>query len=282
MTATALSTPALAQTAGRRMTDAAMQSFSVMLRGLRGIMRQPWFIGMTVTQPVIWLILFGALFKNVALIPGFTGAAGAGTGSYLDFLMPGVLVMTALFSSGWVGMGIIEDLDRGIMDRFLVAPVHRGALIAGHQAYAAVNLLIQALIIGLLGFMMGARFGGGTLGFAVVVISALLLGASFGAISDATALVLRQRESVIGVNTAFTLPLTFLSSAFMPLNLVPDWVATIAGFNPVNWAVEAGRAAFAGTSDWVFVLSRLGGLCVLAVACMWLATRAFSSYQRSL
>lgn len=208
---------------------------------MRYLLRQPWFILMTLTQPVIWLILFGALFRNVSVIPGFAGGASRATGSYLDFLLPGVLVMTALFSSGWVGMSIIEDLDPGA----------------------------------------GAQFGGGIAGFAVLVICALLLGASFGALSDATALVLRQRESVIGVNSALTLPLTFLSAAFMPLNLVPDWIATAAQFNPVNWAVEAGRAALSGSTDWSFMLARVGGLTLLAVFCMWLATRAFRSYQRS-
>ena len=280
---TATTTPITSvDTTSHGVSAAVVQTVSIAQRHMRYLLRQPWFILMTLTQPVIWLILFGALFKNVSAIPGFAGGASAATGSYLDFLLPGVLVMTALFSSGWVGMSIIEDLDRGIMDRFLTAPVHKGALIAGHQAYAAINLLIQALIIGALGFVMGARFGGGIAGFAVLVVCALLLGAAFGALSDATALVLRQRESLIGVNTALTLPLTFLSAAFMPLNLVPDWIATAARFNPVNWAVEAGRAALAGGTDWAFVLARLGALALLAVACMWLATRAFRSYQRSI
>ena len=84
-------------------------------RHSRALLRQPYFLAITLTQPIIWLLLFGALFKSVTEIPGF--AAG---GSYLDYLMPGVVVMTALFSSGWSGMGIIEDMDRGLMDRFLV------------------------------------------------------------------------------------------------------------------------------------------------------------------
>jgi ABC-2 type transport system permease protein len=77
------------------------------------------------------------------------------------------------------------------------------------------------------------------------------------------------------------LPLTFLSAAFMPLDLVPDWVATVARFNPVNWAVEAGREALLASPDWSFVLARLGGLLLAATLLVALATRAFPSYQRS-
>ena len=102
-------------------------------RHLRAFVRQPWFVLMAIIQPVIWLLLFGALFQNVTLIPGF--ATG---GSYLDYLVPGVLVMTALFSCGWSGMSIIEDLDRSIVDRFLVTPVHRSAIIGGLTIYQLV------------------------------------------------------------------------------------------------------------------------------------------------
>ncbi len=255
---------------------AISQTLYMTQRHSRALVRQPYFLAITLTQPIIWLLLFGALFRSVTEIPGF--AAG---GSYLDYLMPGVVVMTALFSSGWSGMGIIEDMDRGLMDRFLVAPMHRSALIGGRVAYEAISLVLQSLIIGGLAFLLGARFGGGPLGFAVLVLSAVLLGAAFSALSDASALVLRQRESVIGLNSFLVLPLTFLSAAFLPLALVPDWIATLARINPVNWAVEAGRAALLADADWSFIVPRLVGLAVVAVACLALATRAFRSYQRS-
>jgi ABC-2 type transport system permease protein len=255
---------------------ALAQTMYMTQRHSRALVRQPYFLAITLTQPMIWLFLFGALFRSVTEIPGF--AAG---GSYLDYLMPGVVVMTALFSSGWSGMGIIEDLDRGLMDRYLVAPMHRSALIGGRVAYEAISLLIQSLIIGGLALLLGARFAGGPLGFAVLVLSAILLGAAFAALSDASALVLRQRESVIGLNSFLVLPLTFLSAAFLPLALAPDWIAAIARVNPVNWAVEAGREALLAGADWGFILPRLAGLLGVAVLCLALATRAFRSYQRS-
>src|SRR5207247_1474976 len=118
-------------------------------------------------QPVIWLLLFGALFQNVIHIPGF-----GWEGSYLDYLVPGVLVMTALFSCGWAGMSVIEDLDRSIMARLLVTPIHRGAIIAGLNIYEVVSLALQAAIIGGLALLLGAEFAGGFVGFAVLTLCA--------------------------------------------------------------------------------------------------------------
>jgi ABC-2 type transport system permease protein len=258
------------------MTAFAQTSYMT-ARHLRAFLRQPWFVGMALVQPVIWLLLFGALFKSVTEIPGFTTAA-----SYIDYLVPGVLVMTALFSCGWSGMSIIEDLDRSILDRFLVSPVHRSAIIAGLNAYELVALGIQAAIIGALALLLGAHFDGGLLGYAALTACAMLVGASVASFSDAMALLLRQRESVIGVNTMLTLPLTFLSTAFMPLALAPDWIATVARFNPVNWAIEAGREALTSTPDWAFIAPRIVGLLILTIVSTAWATRAFRTYQRSI
>jgi ABC-2 type transport system permease protein len=256
---------------------AISQSYVMTRRHVRFLLRQPWFVATTIVQPIIWLVLFGALFERVVTIPGFVWP-----GDYLDYLVPGVVVMTALFSSGWSGMGIIEDLDRGIMDRFLAAPIHRSSLIVGRTAYEAISLVVQAVIIGVLAWVLGARFAGGLVGFSVLVLAALLVAAAFGSLSDAFALLLRQRESVIGINVLLVLPLTFLSATFIPLHLAPEWIATIARFNPVNWAVEAGREALLLTPDWSFILPRLVALATVAVVMVVLATRTFRSYQRSI
>ena len=245
-------------------------------RHTRVLLRQPWFVAITLVQPIIWLLLFGALFRSVTEIPGFTGG-----GSYLDYLVPGVVIMTALMSSGWSGMGIIEDMDRGLVDRFLASPVHRSSMIVGRISYEALSLIIQATIIGGLAWVMGAEFAGGIGGYAVLVLCGMLIAATFGSISNASALLLRQRESVIGLNTMLTLPLTFLSAAFIPLALAPEWIQTVAQFNPVNWAIEAGREALLATPDWSLILPRIGGLTVVALVCVVLSTRAFRAYQRS-
>ena len=245
-------------------------------RHTRVLLRQPWFVVITLVQPIIWLLLFGALFRSVTDIPGF----GAG-GSYLDYLVPGVVVMTALMSSGWSGMGIIEDIDRGLLDRFLATPLHRSSMIIGRISYEALSLVIQASIIGGLAWLMGAEFAGGIGGYAVLIGCGVLIAATFGSLSNAFALLLRQRESVIGLNTMLTLPLTFLSAGFMPLSLAPDWIQAAARFNPVNWAIEAGREALLDAPDSSLILPRVGGLALVAIVSVVVSTRAFRAYQHA-
>ena len=245
------------------------------LRHLRELWRQPWFVGVTLVQPVIWLLLFGALFKRVVEIPGFHG------GSYIAFLAPGIVVMTAMFNSAWSGMALIDDLGRGVTARFLVSPVRREALIAGRIVKEAVVVVIQSLIIVALALVVGASFPGGPAGVAALLAVSALLGATFGALSNGFGLIMRQEEALIGAVQFIVLPLTFLSVTFLQANLMPRWMAHVADFNPVNWAVVAGRAATSSHPDWGLVASRAGLLAALLAACLLFATRAFRSYQRS-
>ena len=251
-------------------------TWHITLRYLRAFVRQPAWVAITLVQPIIWLLLFGALFKSVVDIPGFRG------GSYIDYLAPGVVVMTAISSAGWNGMAFIDDMERGVMDRFLVSPVWRPALNLGSMAYGVFTIAIQSLIIVGLAYLVGAHFDNGVVGIAVLLLVACMLGASFAALSNALSLVARQRETLIGAVTFVLLPLTFLSGAFMQLSLVPGWIADVARFNPVNWAVVASRSAGAEDADWSIVGSRLGMLAVLLFISTALATRAFRAYQHSL
>ncbi|HUB77047.1 MAG TPA: ABC transporter permease [Solirubrobacteraceae bacterium] len=255
---------------------AARQTWQVFLRSLRVLVRQPAYLGITLLQPVIWLLLFGALFKSIARIPGFAG------GSYIDFLTPGVVVMLAVFSAGWTGMGLIEDINAGVMDRVLVSPVWRGALNAGIVAYAATLIVLQTVIIVLIAWALGASYAGGVGGVIVMLAIAALLGAAIASLSNAVGVLARQRETLIGAVSFVQLPLTFLSTALMQKSLAPGWIQAVSRFNPVNWAVEAARSAAMTRTDWGIVASRAGLLAGLTAICALLATRAFARYQRSL
>jgi ABC-2 type transport system permease protein len=246
----------------------------MMNRHLLNLWRQPIWIAVTLVQPVIWLLLYGALFKSVTRIPGFD------SNSYIQFLAPGVVIMTALFSAGWSGMAVIDDIDKGILDRFLVSPVVRESLILGRLLNGTVIIVIQSLIIVLLALIVGARFPN-MWGIVVLIALASLLAAGVGALSTALALVARREETVIAVMNFVMLPLTFLSTTFMQKNLIPHWIRSLAAVNPVNWAVEAGRASVLSGTDWGMVMTRLGLLAGLWALCVVVATRAFSMYQRS-
>ncbi len=251
------------------------QTLYMTLRHLRELWRQPWFVAITVVTPIIWLLLFGALFKRVIEIPGFPAD------SYIAFLAPGVVVMNAMFSSAWSGMGLIEDMDRGVTPRFLVTPVGRVSLVAGRIVKDVVVFTIQGLLIVGLALADGASFPGGVGGVVVLLAVGALLGAIFSGLSSAFALIMRQEEALIGAVQFITLPLTFVSSVFIASNLVPSWIRHVSDFNPVNWAVVAGRGAASAHPDWGLVASRAGFLAALLLVCLAFATRAFRTYQRS-
>jgi ABC-2 type transport system permease protein len=247
------------------------------MRGVRTLMRQPAYAAITLVQPVIWLLLFGQLFRSVIHIPGFSAASG----SYLEYITPGVIVMTALFSSGWAGTVYIEDMNLGVMDRLLASPVRRGAMMAGTLAYQALTTLLQTMIVFGIAYAAGARFPGGITGIAITLLAAALISMIIASLSNAIALLVRQQEALIGISQFIVLPLQFLSSAIMDTRLSPHWVRHVARYNPVDWAVVASRQALSGGTDWRAVWPRLGLLAALAGVMAWLATRAFGSYQRS-
>ena len=246
-----------------RMTAVA-QSVYMTQRHARVLVRQPWFLAITLAQPIIWLLLFGALFRSVTEIPGFGGGR----------LVP------RLPRPGR------RRHDRPVLERLERDGHHRG-----HGSRPDGPLPRRADASKLADRRSG-RLRGDQPGPPVAdhrragrpprralrrrparVRRARRSRPSSSRrrsprCSDASALVLRQRESVIGLNTLLVLPLTFVSAAFLPLALAPDWIATLARVNPVNWAVEAGREALLADADWTFILPRLGGLLVVAIACL--------------
>ncbi len=244
-------------------------------RSLRTLRRQPAVLAFTLVQPAIWLLLFGQLFTRVAQLPGF------GHGGYLDYLTPGVVVMTAMSNAAWAGTAIVQDTARGVMDRSLASPVSRGALIAGSLAYQGLVTVVQSVIVLAVGYAAGARLGGGVTGLLVILASSVLLAVAFAALSDAVAVLVRQQEALIGISQFLILPLTFLSSVMMAPGLMPHWVSDVARGNPLDWAAKAGRSAASSHPDWTAVLQEEALLAVFAALMAWLATLALRAYRRA-
>lgn len=246
-------------------------------RHLRSLSREPAYLLFTMAQPMVWLLLFSQLFQSVADIPGF----GGGSLAYIDYLTPGVVVMTAVMTANWAGTSFIEDMERGVLDRNLASPVRRVALIGGNLTYHGVISVIQTLIVVGVGMLLGARFSSGLLGVLAVVVIALLLSVLFAALSCALALLLRSQEALIGMSQMLALPLVFLSSVLIAPGLVPAWIATVASVNPIDWAAVASREVLASDPDWALVGSRAGLLLALALLATTAAIRSFRSYQRA-
>ena len=196
-----------------------------------------------------------ALFQKVIDIPGF-----AYHGSYLAYLIPGVVAMNAMSGNMWAGMSMIEEIDRGTLNRFLVTPASRLAIMNASVAEQAVSTSVQTLII------VGPRLRGGRPlpgrrrrhrgPDRRVDPGRRPVGRAVEHDRHAAAL----REAIIGVYTFFMLPLMFLSSAFIPPAFMPGWMQAIASRNPLNWEVQIGRDALAASTDWSAVAVRSGGL----------------------
>ena len=244
-------------------------------RSLRTLSRQPAYLLFTLVQPMVWLLLFGQLFRRIAELPGFGG-------NYLAYLTPGVVVMTAMMSAGWSGTAIVQDMERGVMDRTLTSPIRRPALVVAGLTHQALITIVQSLIMFATGLVAGARYPGGYVGLLVVLLCAVLIAMVFAGLSNAVALVVHQQEALIAVAQFLVLPLAFLSSIMIAPELMPAWVARVARFNPVDWAAVASREALRVAPDWTLVWERVGLLAALAVLMGWLAARAYRSYQRSL
>ena len=262
-----------------RRTGPTFLTHTLLLTGrqLRAAWRMPAFLVMNLVQPVIWLLLFGQLFKSVIEIPGF-GNAGQ---SYLEYLTPGVVMMLALFGSAWSGTVYIQDMDRGVMDRFLTSPTNRAAMIVSTLVYQSILAVAQSLVVLGIAFWAGARFEGGVVGILLLLLGVVLLTAVFCSLSNAVALLAREQTALIGISQLITLPLMFLSSAIMNTKLSPEWVQNVAAYNPFEWAVIVGRQALSATPDWASLWFHALLLAALAVVMAAWATSAFRTYQRT-
>jgi ABC-2 type transport system permease protein len=248
------------------------QAASLAGRDLRSLVRQPFHIFVVLAQPVIWLLLFGALFSPVM-------ARATGIVSYIGFLSPGVVAVTALSTSGWSGVAFVSDIHRGILNRLLVTPAARGALIMGPLAYQAMMAIVQGVVVLLIGFAAGVRYRGGIGFLAALLICTAFLAIAFSSLSNVVGLITRRQELVVLVAQLLVLPLTFLSQALVPRTLMPGWMAAAAPFSPVDWLIQIGRSAL-GNPQWDIVLSRGASLLALAACCAWLSALAFRIYQR--
>ncbi len=251
------------------------QTGQVLRRWLIGSWRQAWGPVMSLLQPVIWILLFGQVFQSLGSLPVFADAG------YIDYLVPGILMMTVLYSGAWAGTGYIDDIASGVMDQYLTAPLSRTAIITGQLVQQLVINLAQALVVLGIGWLAGARYPGGAGGVLVVVGVATLLATIFCCCSTAVALTTRSQVALIGLSQMIVLPATFLSTTMMPAALLPEWVQSIARFNPMTWAVELGRSGLSGDyphPGWW----QLGALVLLAgLAFLW-AVRSIRAYQRSI
>lgn len=229
----------------------------------------PVWIFMNLIQPIIWLVLFSQLFESLGNMPGFP------TGSYLQFFAPGVVVMTALFGSAWSGMGLIREIDTGILTKMLATPVSRVSIILSKVLATVVPLVVQVLIIFLIAWIMGASPATGAGGILLSIFFVILMGLGLAGLSHALAILFQKAEPLIAVVSFLTLPLMFLSSSMMPIQMLPDWIDTARRFNPIDYTVESVRTLFISGYDWHLLIVNMVILAIFAAVMIILATMMF-------
>jgi ABC-2 type transport system permease protein len=205
----------------------------------------------------------------MAKLPGF------GYDNYLQFLVPTIVGLTALNSAFQSGMGMVTDMDAGLLDKFLIAPIRRSSILLGKIAADATRMAIQSSLIIVVSFIMGARFKTGLLGILAMILIAVLFGIAWAGISNVVALRTRNAELTMLIGILITFPILFLSTGFMPSALLPSWLDTVATFNPITYLVAALRALVNEGWDWTAIWQCLAVTVGLAVVTLTAATRAF-------
>jgi ABC transporter DrrB family efflux protein len=236
-------------------------------RQLRKILRRPMYVVYLFVQPVIFVLLFRYVFG---------GAINTGRVSYVDYLLPGIIVMTAVFGALTTGLGLTEDMAAGAVDRFRSLPIARSAVLIGRTAADLVTNFFSLVVMFLIGLAVGFRpsqpIYDVVLAFALVLAFAYV----FSWISAYVGVSVRNPETAQSVGFIWVFPLVFASSAFVPTARMPGIVHSFADVNPVSLVVNAARALTIGHGDALTpTLGTLAWLAGLLLIFVPLSVRAF-------
>ena len=230
-----MTAPAVARPRSIRWT--VSDSLVMTQRNLLHYLRVPTLIVFSTISPIMFVLLFRYVFGGAIPVPGF---------NYVDYLMPGIFVQTIAFGATQTGVGLAEDLSRGMVDRFRSLPMARSAVLAGRtNADTLRNAFVTVLMV-VVGYLVGFRFRAGMLPALAAVALVVLFGLAFSWISALIGLAIKDVESVQTFSFLWVLPLTFASSAFVPIDTMPGVLEAFARVNPITVIVDATRALSSG------------------------------------
>ncbi len=254
------------------MTDfayAVSDTFLLAKRSLFRIRRQPdLLVGFTI-QPVMFVLLFVYVFGGAIVVPGL---------DYVDFLIPGIIIQSMVFGGFVTALGLSEDLKKGLVDRFRSLPMSRSAVVTGRTLADVVTNVVQLVVMIGVGLAVGFRFGTDALEILAGILLALLVGYAFSWVFAFIGLTATSPESANAYGFTILFPLTFVSSAFVPVESMPGWLQPIAEHNPFTTMVNAARALFVGTPAgndvWLATGWSLAIIAVFAPLSAWRYRRA--------
>lgn len=224
-----------------KFTNAVAHTAVITRRNTLRVVRLPQLLFFSTVQPVMFLLLFNYVFGGAIAIGGPGGALPAGDG-YINWLIPGILVQTAVFGATATALGLTEDLGAGVIDRFRSLPMARSAVLTGRTLADLVrNTFVNGLML-VVGFLMGWRFEQGSLKMLLGVCLALLFGYAFSWVMALVGMVAKTPEAAQSAGFLPIFPLVFASSVFVPTDSMPDWLRVFAENQPVSVVANAVRS----------------------------------------
>jgi len=202
---------------------------------IRKLMHDPTELISRGIQPILWLGIFGEALSKVRAIP-------TGDYTYLQFITPGILTQSAVFVAIFYGLNIIWERDLGLLQKFLVTPTPRIALVWGKMISAGVRGLVQAVIVFAFALILGVHLNLSFGGLPLVALIVVLGGSFFTGLSMIIASIVKTRERFMGIGQVITLPLFFASNAIYPIDIMPGWLQFVASINPLSYMVSGLRA----------------------------------------
>jgi ABC transporter DrrB family efflux protein len=216
---------------------AVSDTFVIARRNLIVWIRVPAYLVFTVIQPVLFVVMFRYVFGGAINIPG---------GDYVNFLMPGIIGQTAAFATFATAIALAQELKKGVIDRLRSMPMARSAVLTGRLLADTGRMLVTILIVVGVGYAVGFRFLNGVVPAILMVVLATVFGLSICVIAAFTGLAIGDEESVQAFGLIWLFPLTFLSSAFVPIQSMPGWLQAFANNQPVTYVINTMRALAIG------------------------------------
>jgi ABC-2 type transport system permease protein/oleandomycin transport system permease protein len=244
--------PAIPSSVGTRVRWAATDAFTLTWRNLLRYVRLPQLLVFSTIQPVVFVLLFAFVFGGAIQVPGV---------DYVQFLIPGIVVQATVFGSTQTGIGLADDLSRGMVDRFRSLPMARSAVLAGRTLSDTVRNTFVALLMVVVGYLIGFRFEAGPWRAAAMVALVVALGFAFSWISATIGLTVKDPESAQAAGFIWLFPVVFASSIFVPVSSMPDWLRPVVEVNPITLTANATRALALGGP---FARDLLGSLAWIA------------------
>ncbi len=217
---------------------AVSDTLAITRRNLLVWMRVPAYIVFTVIQPVLFVLMFRYVFGGAINVPN--------QGGYVNFLMPGIIAQTAAFACFGTAIALAQELTKGVIDRFRSMPMARSAVLAGRLVADTARMLVTVLIVVGVGYAVGFRFQNGFGPAVLMIVLATVFGVATALIAAYTGLAIGDEESVQAFGLIWLFPITFLSSAFVPINTMPGWLQAFANNQPVTYIVDTMRGLALG------------------------------------